>query len=66
MQYICSEDFIINDILIGKKNDVLEIVDAVPNDDESVEDVRGYCDIKNLTTNESYNATWLDVNGIII
>lgn len=66
MKYICNEDFIINDILIGKKNDVLEIVDAVPNENESPENVAGYCDIKNLTTNQTYNSTWLDVNGIII
>lgn len=64
MKCICNEDFVINDVLIGKKNDVLEIVDAVPNENESLEDVLGYCDITNLTTNKTYNATWLDVEEI--
>lgn len=61
MKYVCKNNFEVNGILIGKKNDMLDVVDAVPNKNESLEDVHGYCDIKNLTTNKSYNATWLDV-----
>ena len=61
MKYICKNDFEINGILIGKQNDVLEIVDAAPGCNETLEDVLGYCDIKNLTTSNTYNATWVDV-----
>lgn len=61
MKYVCKNDFEVNGILVGKKNDVLEIVDAVPNGSEALEDVVGYCDITNLATNEVYNATWIDV-----
>lgn len=61
MKYICKSDFEINGVLVGKENDILEITDAVPNHNETLEDVLGYCDIKNLTTDNTYNATWIDV-----
>lgn len=64
MKYICKEDFKINDILVGTKRDILEITDAIPdkNFNETLEDVKGYCDILNINTNQKYNATWFDVN----
>ncbi len=64
MKYICKEDFKINDILAGTKGDMLEITDAIPNEDfnETLEDVKGYCDILNINTNQKYEATWFDVN----
>ena len=62
MKYLCIENFKINNILVGKKGDILEIIDAIPEDNETLENVEGYVDIKNLTTNKIYNATWIDVN----
>lgn len=62
MKYICTGDFEINDILVGIKGDVLEITDAIPTGDETLEDVEDYVDIKNLNTNEMFCATWIDVN----
>ena len=64
MKYICKKDFKINEILVGTKGDVLEIIDAIPDEifNETIEDVKGYCDILNITTNTKYNATWFDVN----
>lgn len=64
MKYICKEKFKINEILVGTKGDVLEITDAIPDENfnETIEDVKGYCDILNINTNQKYNATWFDVN----
>lgn len=62
MRYICKEDFKINDVLVGKKGDVLEITDAIPDENETLEQVKGYCDILNTNTNQKYNATWFDVH----
>lgn len=61
-KYVCTEVFIINDILIGNKGDILEVIDAIPKEHETREAVKGYCDIKNLNTNQVFNATWLDVD----
>ena len=65
MKYICKENFEINDILVGKKGDVLEITNAIPKENETLEDVEGYCDINNLNTNQLYNATWIDVSDVL-
>lgn len=62
MKYICAENFEINDVLVGNKGDVLEIVDAVPEEDETPENAEGYVDIKNLNTNQLFSATWIDVD----
>ena len=66
MKYICKENYEINDILVGNKGDLLEITDAIPKENEYAEDVVGYIDIKNLTTNEIYEATWIDVDNAIL
>lgn len=66
MKYICKENYEINDILVGNKGDLLEITDAIPKENENAEDVVGYIDIKNLTTNEIYEATWIDVDDTIL
>ena len=66
MKYICKENYEINDILVGNKGDLLEITDAIPNENEDAENVVGYIDIKNLTTNEIYEATWIDVDDTIL
>lgn len=65
MKYICKDVFIINDNLIGRKGDMLEITDAVPMKNESLEDVAGCCDIKNLSTNIMFFATWNDVDDTL-
>ena len=65
MKYICKEKFEINGVLVGNKGDVLEITNATPTDCETSEDVKGYCDILNTTTNQLYNASWIDVEVII-
>ena len=65
MKYICKEKYEINDILVGSKGDLLEITDVIPKENEDTEDVAGYIDIKNLTTNEIYEATWIDVDNAI-
>ena len=62
MKYVCTENFEINDVLVGNKGDILEITDATPSDNESLEDVEGYVDIKNLNTNQMFSATWIDVD----
>ena len=66
MKYICKEDFEINDILVGRKGDALEITDATPDTGETVEDVAGYCDILNITTNEQFEATWINIDETIL
>ena len=48
MKYICTENFEINDVFVGNKGDVLEVTDAIPKENETLEDVFGYCDIKNI------------------
>ena len=63
MKCICKDNFEINGNLIGIKGDELEIADAIPNYGESAEDVNGYCDIKNLTTDEVIFACWSEVEG---
>ena len=64
MKYTCKETFKINETIIGGKGEIISITDAVPNKDETIEDVKGYCNIQNLTTNKFFNATWLDVEAI--
>ena len=68
MKYICNEDFYINEFLVGKKGDVLEITNAVPRDDESetLEDVKGYCDIFNVTKKQLFESTWNDIDTDIL
>ena len=66
MKYICKEKFEVNEIVIGKKGDILNITDAIPSANEDLEDVKGYCDIANLTTNQIYNATWIDVDESVL
>lgn len=66
MKYICKENYEINDILVGSKGDLLEITDAIPKENEDAEDVDGYIDIKNLTTNKIYEATVIDVDDTIL
>ena len=65
MKYICTETFIINDMLVGNKGDILEITNATPTENEKAEDIEGYRDIKNLNTNQTFNATWLDINDTV-
>ena len=65
MKYVCKNDFEINDILVGRKGDILDIVDPTPNENETWEDVEGYCDIHNLTTGQIYEATWIDVDDTL-
>lgn len=60
MKCVCKNDFEINGILVGNKGDELEVVDAIP---ENGEDVSGYCDIRNLTTDEIFWATWNEIEG---
>lgn len=62
MKYICTKNFKINNILVGNKGDVLEITCATPSYNESLKDVEGYVDIKNLNTNQTFGATWIDVD----
>ena len=66
MKCICKDIFNINGIVVGNVGDVLTIVDAVPNNEESYEDVDGYCDIVNEITGKMFNATWLDVDYAIL
>ena len=67
MKYICKEDFEINGVLVGNKGDVLEITDATPREEENetLEDVKGYCDILNTTKKQSFEATWIDVDDTL-
>ena len=62
MKCICRDNFEINDVLIGAKGDELEVIDAIAEDGENPEDVMSYCDIKNLTTNKIFWATWSEVD----
>lgn len=66
MQYICKEKFEVNETVVGNKGDVLVITDAAPKANEDLEDVKGYCDIANLTTNQSYESTWMDVDESVL
>lgn len=66
MKYICNEDFKINDVLVGKKGDVLEITDAIPEKNETLEQVEGYVNIKNLNTNTEFESTWIDIDDDIL
>lgn len=59
---ICKEKFIINNVVIGDKGDVLEIVDAMPFVGETEEDVAGYCDVFNNTKVTCTATTWLEVD----
>lgn len=61
-KYVCVEYFEINNVLIGNKGEVLEIIDAVPTENETAEAVKGYCDITNISTNQRFNATWIDID----
>ena len=63
MRYICTENFEINGILVGNKGDVLEIIDAIPRANETLADVEGYVYIKNLNTNQIFDATWIDADN---
>ena len=63
MKCICKENFEINEVLVGNKEDVLVVVDAMPIGNETAEDVLGYCDVINLTTNQVFEATWCEVEG---
>ena len=67
MKYICKEDFEINGVLVGNKGDVLEITNATPREkeNETLEDVKGYCDILNTTKKRSFEATWIDVDDTL-
>ena len=65
MKCICKDVYNIDGIVVGNIGDIIKIVDAVPDDGESYEDVDGYCDIVNETTGEIFNATWLDVDYAI-
>lgn len=53
--------FEINDILIGEPGDSLIITDATPVGNETLEDVAGYCDIRNKRTGAIFEATWSDI-----
>lgn len=66
MKCICKETYKIDGVVVAKTGDVLKIVDAVPGDGESYEDVDGYCDIVNKTTGETFNVTWIDVDLTIL
>lgn len=65
MKFICKTTFEINEILIGNKGDILEVTNAIPAKNETLEDVEGYCDIANLTTNQKFNATWMDIDDTL-
>ena len=64
MKYTCKETIKINETIIGGKGDIISINNATPYENETVEDVKGYCNIQNLTTNKFFNATWLDIETI--
>lgn len=66
MKYICKKKFEVNDIVIGSKGDILDITDATPKTNENLEDVKGYCDIANLTTKQTYESTWMDVDESVL
>ena len=65
MKYICKDNFEINDILVGTKGDLLEVTDAVIPNGTDAEDYDGYCDIKNLNTNQVFEATWMDIDDTL-
>ena len=65
MKYVCKENFEINDVFVGSKGDVLEITDTIPKENETWEDVAGYSDIKNLNTNQMFDATWIDIDDTL-
>lgn len=66
MKYICNGFYTINGTVIADPGDIIKIVDATPNSEESWEDVAGYCDIVNETTGKIFNATWLDVDDSVL
>ena len=65
---ICKEQFEINGVVIGEKGNVLEITDAVPTENETLEDVLGYCDVFNVNTGITIGTTWIEVeeNSLIL
>lgn len=65
-EYILKDTFKINDIIIAKKGDVIIIEDANPSENETLDDVDGYCDIENITASHRFNATYLDVDYSIL
>lgn len=65
---ICKEQFEINGVVIGERGNVLEITDAVPTENETLEDVLGYCDVYNVNTGIITGTTWIEVdeNSLIL
>lgn len=65
---ICKERFEINGVLIGEEGDVLEITDATPREEENetLEDVEGYCGILNTTKKRFIEAIWIDIDGNVL
>ena len=66
MRYVCKDTFDVEGLIIGKPGDIITIIDAVPNNGESYDDIDGYCDIFNETTGEIFGATWLDIDETVL
>lgn len=61
-KYVCTDDLIIDGVLMCQSGKIYEIVDAVPTPGmEAYEDVNGYCDILGCENGGVCMATWLDV-----
>ena len=65
-EYICKDILKINDVIVANKGDEIIISDAVPAEDETLEDVDGYCDIENITKMMRFNATYLDIDYSVL
>lgn len=58
----CRTDYQIGGHLIGRAGDILTITDAIPTEDETLDDVAGYCDII-AANGQKWWASWSDVEG---
>ena len=63
---ICKERFEINDVVIGEKGDVLRIMDATPTENETWEDVAGYCDVFNENAGLMIGTTWIEIDESLL
>ena len=59
--YICTTALVIDGKAICVPGKLYTIVDAVPTENETLEDVAGYCDILGCENGEKCMATWIDV-----
>lgn len=59
-----AEPFFGNGIELISTSETVCVIDALPDFDETPEDVAGYCDVVNSRGEHVLGATWLELEGI--